>query len=166
MIIRKEQNSDIEAITAVTIAAFKNHPISRQTEHFIINALRLANALILSLVAEINGQVVGHIAFSPIEISDGTEGWYGLGPVSVLPDYQNQGIGKALINKGLSILKDMGGHGCALVGYPDYYKKFGFKNDPEIIHEGIPQEVFLVVQFNKKNFKGNVKFQEGFNAES
>lgn len=54
MIIRKEQNTDLESITNVTIAAFKNHPISRQTEHFIINALRLADALTISLVAEIN----------------------------------------------------------------------------------------------------------------
>jgi putative acetyltransferase len=166
MIIREEQNSDIEAITEVTIAAFKNHPISRQTEHFIVNALRLANALTLSLVAEINEQVVGHIAFSPIEISDGSPDWYGLGPVSVLPDHQKQGIGKVLINKGLSLLKDMGGQGCALVGPPDYYKKFGFKNYPEIIHEGIPQEVFLVLPFNKKIPKGIVNFQEGFKAES
>jgi putative acetyltransferase len=124
MVIRKEQNSDLEVITAVTITAFKNHPFSRQTEHLIINALRLANALTLSLVAEIRGQVVGHIAFSPLEISDGSEGWFGLGPVSVLPGYQNQGIGKVLINKGLSILKDQGGQGCALGGSPDYYLKF------------------------------------------
>ena len=86
MIIRKERKSDIEAITAVTIAAFKNHPISRQTEHFIIAALRISNALTLSLVAEIEEQIVGHIAFSPIEIADGTTEWYGLGPVSVLPE--------------------------------------------------------------------------------
>ena len=75
MIIRKENNTDLEAITEVTIAAFENHPISRQTEHFIINALRSAGALALSLVAEIDGEIVGHIAFSPITISDGTTGW-------------------------------------------------------------------------------------------
>ena len=166
MIIRKEQNSDIEAITNVTIAAFKNHPISRQTEHFIIDALRLSNALTLSLVAEIEEQIVGHIAFSPIEITDGTSEWYGLGPVSVLPDYQRQGIGKALINEGLSLLNNMGAQGCALVGPPDYYKKFGFKNYPEMIHKGIPQEVFLALPFNEKNPKGIVSFHEGFKAES
>ena len=166
MIIRKEKNTDFESITNVTIEAFKNHPISRQTEHFIINALRSAGVLPISLVAEINGQIVGHIAFSPIKISDGTAGWYGLGPVSVLPDYQKQGIGKALINKGLSLLKDIGGQGCALVGPPDYYKKFGFKNYPEMIHEGIPQEVFLALPFSEKIPKGIVSFHEGFKAES
>jgi putative acetyltransferase len=88
VILRKETVADIEAITEVTIAAFKNHPISNHTEQFIINALRDADALILSLVAEIDGRVVGHIAFSPVKISDGTKDWYGLGPVSVLPEYQ------------------------------------------------------------------------------
>ena len=98
-------NKDIEAITQVTIAAFENHPISHQTEHFIINALRAAGALTISLVAEIDGQVVGHIAFSPIAISDDTTNWYGMGPVSVLPAHQKQGIGTALIDEGLSLLK-------------------------------------------------------------
>ena len=164
MIIRKETTSDIEAITQITIAAFRTVPISNHTEQFIIKALRAAGALTISLVAEIDGRVVGHVAFSPVIISDGTTGWYGLGPVSVLPDYQKQGIGKALINKGLSLLKDMGGEGCALVGDPNYYKRFGFKNYPELIHEGIPQEVFLVLPFTEKIPKGIVVFHEGFKA--
>jgi putative acetyltransferase len=166
MIIRKEQNSDIDTITEVIIAAFKNHPISRQTEHFIVNVLRRSNALTISLVAEINGRVVGHIAFSPITISDGTKDWYGMGPVSVLPNYQKQGIGKALINEGLSLLKDMGAQGCALVGPPDYYKKFGFRNYLEMIHGGIPQEVFLALPFTEKIPEGIVVFHEAFKVES
>lgn len=166
MIIRKEKDTDSESITNVTIEAFKNHPISRQTEHFIINALRTAGALTISLVAEIDGQIVGHMAFSPITISDGTTDWYGMGPVSVLPEKQKRGIGKALINEGLTLLKGMGAQGCALVGPPEYYKKFGFKNCPEMIHEGIPQEVFLVLSFNEKIPKGIVTFHEAFKAES
>lgn len=164
MILRNERDADIEAITEITIAAFKNHPISNNTEQFIINALRAAGALTISLVVEIDGQVVGHIAFSPVTVSDGATGWYGLGPVSVLPDYQKQGIGKALINEGLSLLKDMGGQGCALVGDPNYYKRFGFKNYPELVHEGVPQEVFLVLPFTEKIPKGIVVFHEGFKA--
>jgi len=164
LILRNERAADIDAITEVTLAAFKNHPISKHTEQFIINALRSAGALTISLVAEINGQVVGHIAFSPVTVSDGAKGWYGLGPVSVLPDYQKQGIGKALISEGLSLLKDMGGQGCALVGDPNYYKRFGFKNYPEMIHEGIPQEFFLVLPFTEKIPKGIVVFHEGFKA--
>ena len=108
MIIRKEVPSDIEAISQVTIAAFKMLPISNQTEQYIINALREAGALALSLVAEMDGRIAGHIAFSPITISSGAKDWYGLGPISVLPGGQRQGIGKALVNEGLSLLKEMG----------------------------------------------------------
>jgi putative acetyltransferase len=164
MILRKETVADIEAISEVTITAFKNHPISKQTEQFIINALRDADALTISLVAEIDGRIVGHIAFSPIIISDGTKDWYGLGPISVLPEYQKQGIGKSLINEGLSSLKEIGGKGCALVGDPNYYKRLGFRNFPELVHEGIPQEVFLVLPFNDKVPQGTVVFHEGFMA--
>ncbi len=164
MIVRKETVADIEAITEVTIAAFKNHPISKHTEQFIINALRYADALSISLVAEIDGRVVGHIAFSPVIISDGTKDWYGLGPISVLADYQKQGIGKSLINESLSLLKDMGGKGCALVGDPNYYKRFGFKNYPELIHDGVPQEVFLALPFSEKVPQGTIIFHEGFLA--
>jgi len=164
LILRNERAADIEAITEVTIAAFKNHPISNHTEQFIIKALRAAGALTISLVAEIDGQVVGHIAFSPVTVSDGATGWYGLGPVSVLPDYQKQGIGKALISEGLSLLKGMGGQGCALVGDPNYYKRFGFKNCPELVHEGIPQEFFLVLPFTEKVPRGIVAFHAGFKA--
>ena len=164
MIIRKETVADIEAITEVTIAAFKTLPISNQTEQFIIKALRSANSLTISLVAEIDERVVGHIAFSPVTISDGTKDWYGLGPISVLPEYQKQGIGKSLIYEGLSSLKELGGQGCALVGDPNYYKLFGFKNFPELVHEGVPPEVFLALPFNEKVPQGTVVFHEGFLA--
>jgi putative acetyltransferase len=96
MIIRHETISDIAAIATVTEAAFRDHPISQQTERFIINAPREANALTVSLVAEMDGQVVGHVAFSPVTISDGSRHWYGLGPVSVLPQFQRRGIEKSL----------------------------------------------------------------------
>lgn len=162
MILRKETAADVEAITEVTVAAFKNHPISHQTEHFIIKALRAAGALTVSLAADVDGRVIGHIAFSPVTISDGTTGWYGLGPVSVLPERQRRGVGKALINHGLSLLRDMGAQGCALVGDPNYYRRFGFANDPELIHEGIPQEVFLVLPFTETRPKGTVEFHPGF----
>ncbi len=166
MILRKETATDIEAITEVTIEAFKNLPISNHTEQFVINALRDAGALTISLVAEIDGRVVGHIAFSPVTFSDGTKDWYGVGPVSVLPEYQRQGIGKALIDEGLSRLKKLGGQGCVLVGDPNYYKRFGFKNYPELVHEGIPQEFFLALPFNEKVPQGTVVFHEAFLATS
>ena len=91
--IRSETDADAGAIADLTIAAFRTLPISNHTEQFIIAALRAAKALTVSLVAEIDGRVVGHIAFSPVTMSDGFPGWYGLGPVSVLPEFQRQGIG-------------------------------------------------------------------------
>jgi putative acetyltransferase len=90
IIIRPENEADVRAITEVTVSAFKTLAISNHTEQFIIVALRAAKALTVSLVAEVDRRVVGHIAFSPVSISDGTQNWYGLGPVSVLPAYQRQ----------------------------------------------------------------------------
>ena len=166
MIIRNETALDHEAISEVTSAAFKTLEVSSQTEQFIIKALRAADALTISLVAEIDKKVAGHVAFSPVSISDGSTDWYGLGPISVLPEYQKQGIGKSLIRKGLSMLKDINGLGCALVGDPKYYNRFGFKNIPELIHEDIPQEVFLVLPFTNNIPEGVVLFHKGFSAVS
>lgn len=109
--IRSEANTDISAITEVTIAAFRTLEISNHTEQFIIAALRNAKALTVSLAAELGGRVTGHIAFSPVTVSDDTPNWYGLGPVSVLPEYQRKGIGKALIMEGLTRLKDLNAQG-------------------------------------------------------
>ncbi len=164
MIIRNEKDSDIEAISKVTIAAFQNHHISNHTEQFIVNALRDANALTISLVAEVDGKVVGHIAFSPVTISDGSRNWHGLGPVSVLAEYQRQGIGKSLIHEGLSLLKTLGSKGCVLVGDPDYYERFGFRNIPALIHAGIPQKFFLALPFDKEFTAGTVVLHKGFSA--
>jgi putative acetyltransferase len=163
--IRSEKDADIDAITTVTVAAFRTLEVSNQTEQFIIEALRAAKALTVSLVAESNDCVVGHIAFSPVTISDGTRNWYGLGPVSVLPEYQRQGIGKALIREGLSRLRDMNAQGCCLVGHPDYYRKFGFKNMPGLVHEGVPQEVFFALSFDGHTPQGTVTFHDGFKAD-
>lgn len=163
--IRSETNEDIGAIAEVTMAAFKTLEISNHTEQFIIEALRAAGALSISLVAEVDGRVVGHIAFSPVSISDGTRDWYGLGPVSVLPEYQRQGIGKALIREGLSRLKGMRARGCCLVGHPEYYRKFGFNNIPGLVHEGVPPEVFFALSFDGHVPHGKVTFHGGFQAD-
>ena len=165
MIIRNETQLDNEAITEVTKAAFQTLAISNQTEHFIIQALRKANALTLSLVAEIDGQVVGHIAFSPVTISDSSPNWHGLGPVSVLPEYHKQGIGTSLVNEGLALLKKSGSKGCALVGDPTFYQRFGFKNEPTLIYENIPQEYFFVLPFDDTPPQGTVVFHEAFSAK-
>jgi len=165
ILIRDETKYDAAVITEVTVAAFESVEISNHTEQFIIEALRSARALTLSLVAEVDGRVVGHIAFSPVTISDGTDNWYGLGPVSVLPMYQGMGIGKALIQEGLSRLKDLGAKGCCLVGHPQYYRKFGFENVAGFVHEGVPQDVFFALSFGGRFPQGNVAFHEGFKAD-
>ena len=114
ILIRDEKITDYAIISVVTIAAFKSMEISNHTEQFIIEALRTAKALTLSLVAKVDGLVVGHIAFSPVTMSDGTKDWYGLGPVSVHPYFQRKGLGKALIQEGLSRLKNLKAKGCCL----------------------------------------------------
>lgn len=165
IVIRNEAEADVGAITEVTVAAFRTLAISKHTEQFIIGALRASNALTVSLVAEVDGRVVGHIAFSPVTISDGSPNWYGLGPVSVLPDYQRQGIGGTLVEEGLSRLKELGAKGSCLVGHPEYYRRFGFKNIPGFVHEGVPEEVFLALSFDGCYPQGIVEFHEGFKAE-
>ena len=163
-VIRDETLEDMCAISDVTLAAFKTLEISNHTEQCIIESLRAANALTVSLVAEMDGRVIGHIAFSPVIISDGTPNWYGLGPVAVLPAYQRQCIGKTLIQKGLPRLKNMKAQGCCLVGHPAYYRKFGFINTPELVHEGVPTEAFFVLSFDGHIPQGTVCFHEGFKA--
>jgi putative acetyltransferase len=165
VLIRSETSADVGMIAEVTIAAFKTLEISNHTEQFIIEALRVAEVLTVSLVAEVDGRVVGHIAFSPLTISDGTPNWYGLGPVSVLPEYQRKGIGKALIREGLARLKDLNAQGCCLVGHPEYYRKFGFTNMPGLVHKGVPQEVFFALSFDGRCPQGEVTFHEGFTAD-
>jgi putative acetyltransferase len=120
--------------------------------------------LTVSLVAEVAGRIVGHIAFSPVSMSDGTTGWYGLGPVSVHPDHQREGVGKALIGEGLTRLKNLNAKGCCLVGHPQYYRQFGFKNVTGLAFEGVPPEVFFVLSLDGNIPRGRVEFHEGFSA--
>jgi putative acetyltransferase len=164
MIIRKEIQSDVEAISGITKAAFENHPYSKNTEQFIINALRKANALTVSLVAEIDGIPAGHIAFSPVTFTDQSRDWYGLGPVSVAPAYQRQGVGTRLVNEGIGLLKDLGAKGVCLVGDPNFYERFGFRSPDGLKHEGVPQENFLALSFCNRIPTGVVHFHQAFSA--
>lgn len=162
LLIRDEKPMDRQTISDVTAMAFASMEISNHAEQFVIDALRAANALAVSLVAERDGGLAGHIAFSPVTMSDGTEGWYGLGPVSVHPELQRKGIGKALIEEGLSRLKESKANGCCLVGHPEYYRQFGFENVEGLTHEGVPQEFFFVLSFDGTIPKGRVLFHEAF----
>lgn len=165
VVVRDETGADVAAIAAVTVAAFATLEISRKTEQHVVEALRSAGALAVSLVAELDGRVVGHVAFSPVTMSDGTPDWYGLGPVSVAPDCQRRGIGTALISAGLARLGALGARGCCLVGHPGYYERFGFANVPDLVHEGVPPEVFFALRFSGDMPHGVVTFHEGFRAD-
>ena len=162
IIIRTETAADIAGIAELTRAAFETLAVSSHTEQYIIDALRDAGALTISLVAEFDGQLVGHIAFSPVVLSDGTPNWYGLGPVSVLPALQRQGIGQALIQEGLAQLKGCKAGGCCLVGHPAYYGRFGFKTVTGLSVEGVPPEVFFALTFDGRIPQGTVQFHPAF----
>lgn len=162
--ICNEKLSDIQAIFDLTQAAFADAEHSSHTEQFIVNALRNSGQLSLSLVAISNNKLIGHIAFSPVKISDGTKGWYGLGPISVLPEYQGQGVGAKLMHAGLEALKDLDAVGCVLLGDPDYYGKFGFKADARLVLQGVPAAYFQISPFTEHVPSGNVVYAEAFNA--
>ena len=163
VLVRSEKSTDIQAIEQVTIAAFKGRWYSDQTEHLVINRLRGAGAMSVSLVAEVDGKIVGHIAFSVVTINREDKGWYGLGPVSVSPEVQKQGVGSKLIREGLSQIKEKGAQGCVLEGDPDYYQRFGFKNHTNLVYEGTPDpKYFMALPFYDTVPKGRVEFHKAF----
>ncbi|HEV7309624.1 N-acetyltransferase [Ensifer sp.] len=164
MHIRPEQATDIPTIRATTKAAFAPMAFSSQTEAEIVDALRDAGALTISLVALDHDEIVGHVAFSPITIDGEENGWYGLGPVSVRPDRQKSGIGGRLIREGLERLARTGARGCVVLGDPGYYKRFGFENHAALRFEGVPAEYFMARAFSGPMPSGRVRYHAGFDA--
>ena len=164
MQIRPERPEDATTIHVLTDTAFKNMPFSDGAEAKVVDALRAAGALTLSLVATQGGEIAGHVAFSPVTISGQAGGWYGLGPVSVWPHHQRRGIGQALIREGLRRLQSMGAGGCVLLGDPAYYARFGFENDPRLHHAGGPAWAFQCLTLNGARPEGEVSFHPGFDV--
>jgi putative acetyltransferase len=164
--IRPESPDDVGAISHLTELAFRTNPHSNNTEQFIIEELRRSGALSISLVAEVDKQVVGHIAFSPVEISDGSLQWYALGPIAVTPEFQGRGIGQALVNAGLAALRGLDAGGCVLVGEPSFYGRFGFRNCPELTMDGVPQMYIQSLNFGEYSATGKVKHHAAFSAGS
>ena len=162
--IRDEEPRDVQAIAEVTRAAFAGHPHASDTEHFIVAALRRSGALTVSLVAEQGDRIVGHVAFSPVTIADGSQHWYGLGPVSVAPDRQRGGIGSRLIEEGLNRLRELGASGCVVLGDPKYYTRFGFAPDPQLTYAGVPPEYFLALPLGSTPAVGEVRYHTAFAA--
>jgi putative acetyltransferase len=160
--IRDERADDGHQIDEILTAAFAKHPHSNQTEHILVRKLRADHALTLSLVAEVDGKVTAHIAFSPVQIDGVDHGWHGLGPVAVLPDLHRRGIGCALINAGLQRLRNMGSNGCVLLGEPEFYRRFGFQTDARLRLDGVPPEFFLILPFQDAVPVGRIDYHPAF----
>jgi putative acetyltransferase len=116
-------------------------------------------------VAEDNDIIIGYIAISPVTISDGSKGWFGLGPISVLPDRQRQGVGSELTKRALSRLKNMGASGGVVLGEPNYYRRFGFTVEPSLVLPGVPPEYFQALCYSSEIPRGEVAYHEAFNAQ-
>ena len=164
--IRQETLTDATAIEAVTIAAFLDAEHTSHTEQFIIDGLRKAGSLTLSLVAEDDGKIIGHMAVSPVVISDGTSGWFGLGPISVKPEHQRRGIGSKLMNEALTKLRELGAGGCVVLGDPRYYEAFGFKSESNLVLPEFPAEYFMVLSFRSPLPHGVVRSHKAFDDSS
>lgn len=164
--IRKETAADCDVIRCVTELAFRDMPFSDGDEQSLIDELRIVGALTLSLVAVVQGEIIGHIAFSPAHASDESSPWFALGPVSVTPELQRQSIGSALIENGLSQIQDMDALGCILTGNPQYYKRFGFKPSPENVPPNEPAEFFMLKLFSSAHPRGPIHFHEVFYGDA
>lgn len=162
--IRHEDAGDAVSIRQMTESAFRLATHSSGTEGAIVDALRASGALTISLVAATEDEIVGHAAFSPVTINGADMNWFGLGPVSVKPELQGQGIGGMLIRAGLDHLKSAGAAGCVVLGDPAYYRRFGFEHDPTLKYVGAPAEYFMQQSFGDSPASGNVAFHDGFSA--
>ena len=166
ILFRQETNRDISAIRTVNYSAFMNHPHhtsgAEPTEHLIVDRLREARALSLSLVAERNGVIVGHLGVSPVKINGNDMNWFGIAPVAVLPNFQQQSIGSQLINKSIELTKQQGAAGLVLLGDPAYYHRFGFRRDENMIYSDAPSEYFLSMPFTSNSTEGVVTYDNAF----
>lgn len=162
--VRDERLADAASIRTVIRAAFEGVPHSSGTEAAIVDALRDAGGLTLSLVAVQNQEIVGHVAFSPVTIEAKATRWFGLGPLSVRPDRQGIGIGQALIGHGLDRLRRMSTSGCMVLGDPHYYGRFGFASDPDLRYAEAPPRYFQRILFRGTAPKGEVAYHPAFGA--
>lgn len=163
--IRTEQPEDLDAIYQVNTAAF-----GKPGEAKLVDLLREEGALTVSLVAELDGEVVGHIAFSPVTLDRQPEdaAAAGLGPMAVLPEVQRQGIGLRLIRAGLEACQDAGVEMVVVLGHPGYYPKAGFVSSTQFgitCKWKVPEEVFMVQALKAgalTQFGGVVQYHPAF----
>lgn len=166
MNIREETESDIEAIWKVHSDAFET-----DAEANMVNALRRSGCDHISLVAETDNNIVGHILFTPVKLT-GTDNRLkimGLAPMAVMTQYQNKGIGSQLVKAGLERCQERGFDAVVVLGHPGYYPRFGFI--PSIKYDikseyNVPDDVFMILELVPgclKNKKGIIKYHETFN---
>ena len=160
--IRPEAPTDESAISEVIRLAFAGKSFASGTESDVVLKLRECGDLTLSLVAVLDGVVIGHVAFSEAPSGDGSQTWHALGPVAVLPEYQKSGVGSALINEGLDWLAGHGSAGCILLGDYNYYKRFGFVLSPENCPDGLPAEHFMIKSISGQTPVGKFSFHAAF----
>ena len=162
MVIRQEVESDRRAIWEVTKSAFEGRPYADGDEQDLVDNLRGNGALSVSLVAIDGSALIGQITFSPASISSDRGKWFALGPVSVVPERQREGIGAALIEAGIKAIESLGAAGCILTGDPGYYSRHGFALAPKHCPESEPKEYFMVRLIGDDHPIGTVAFHESF----
>ena len=152
--IREETTMDIPAIHHVNAAAFE-----RAGEAELVDRLRKRGVVALSLVAVVAGQVVGHVLFTPVDVIGDDRVWtaVALGPVAVLPKYQNQGIGNKLIRAGLAACFERGNDVVVVLGHPNYYPRFGFVPSVQCgikSEYDVPDDVFMIAELREGALAG------------
>jgi putative acetyltransferase len=163
--IRMETSSDYSAIHKINELAF-----GRPNEANLVDALRQNADPFISLVAELSGQVVGHIFFSPVTIENDNSVFtaLGLAPLAVLPEFQNQGIGSTLVRAGLEKCQQIDHDIVVVLGHPNFYPRFGFipsQRKGIRCEYDVPDEVFMIAELNSgrlKGRKGLVKYHPEF----
>ncbi|MHA7208478.1 GNAT family N-acetyltransferase [Arthrobacter sp. MDT1-65] len=163
VVVRPELPADADPIHRLTGRAFEGRPFASGTEAEIVRALRESGTLTLSLVAEYGGSVVGHVAFSPVLVSGTGGAWFGLGPISVDPDLQRRGIGRRLVADGLDRLRHAGAAGCALIGDPAVYARYGFVSGG-LTYAGVHPDLVQYVAFGSTVPRGTLLFGSAFDG--
>lgn len=161
--IRQETEADRKAVGRVVLAAFAGISESDQSEHLLIDRLRRSDQFIpeLSLVAEIDDQIVGHILLSIIHVVEGTQRHpsLALAPVSVHPEYQGRGIGARLITAAHDKARQMGFGSVILLGHAEYYPRFGYRKASEYgirLPFDVPDENCMAVELIPGSLAGVV----------
>lgn len=172
IIIRQEKETDYKFSEKIVEESFRNEEYSDHKEHFLIEKLRRSNAFIpeLSLVAEINKEIIGYIMLTRIFIENDHSRHVSLAlaPVAILPEYQNRGIGSKLINESLKIAKELGFESVIVLGHDKYYPRFGFKPTSSFGIKApfdIPNEMFMAVELRDDSLagvKGTVIYSKEF----